>query len=119
MEGSTAEIEGGSPNAATGPPLKVGSRNSPRSNIGRATIRSTTMNRASSTAATAKQASTRLSVKDRWFDSISPQTRLDRAAVKRTKPAQSGPLAYGARDSATIATATATATIPRGTLTKQ
>ena len=46
--------------------------NSFRSNIGCVLRRSTMTKATSSTAAAAKQPSTRPSVKDRWFDSISP-----------------------------------------------
>ena len=67
-----AKMEALSPNAAIEPPLKVGSRNRFRSNIGCALRRSTTTKTMSSAAAAARQPSTRLSVKDRWFDSISP-----------------------------------------------
>ncbi len=65
-------MEALSPNAATEPPLKVGSLNSVRSNIGCTRRRSTRTKATSSTAAAAKQPSTRPSVKDRWFDSIRP-----------------------------------------------
>ena len=65
-------MEALSPNAATEPPLKVGSLSSLRSNIGCALRRSTIRKTASSTAAAARQPSTRPSVNDRWFDSIRP-----------------------------------------------
>ncbi len=69
---SIEKIDALSPNAATRPPLKVGSRNRFRSNIG-CFIRSSTRTKASSnTAATAKQLSTRLLVNDFELDSIRP-----------------------------------------------
>ncbi len=114
-----AKIEALSPNAATEPPLNVGSRNRFRSNIGWLIRHSTRTNAMSSTAAAARQPSTRLSVKDRWFDSISPYTRNASAAVNSAKPAQSGRLARGARDSATFSTEMTTAMTPIGAFTKK
>ena len=72
MYSSIAKIEALRPNAATLPPVNVGSRNRLRSNIGCAMCRSTRTKATSSTAAATRQPSTRPSVNDRWLDSISP-----------------------------------------------
>ena len=69
---SKAKIEALSPKAATAPPLKVGSRNRLRSNIGALPRHSASRNAASSRPAAIMQPSTRPSLNDRWFDSISP-----------------------------------------------
>ena len=65
------KIEALIPTAAIRPPLKVGSRNRLRSNIGCAMRPSSSTKAISSTPAAAKQPSTTLSVKDFWLDSIS------------------------------------------------
>ena len=62
---SMAKIEALRPNAATLPPVNVGSRNRLRSNIGCAMRRSTKMKATSSTAEATRQPSTRPSVNDR------------------------------------------------------
>ena len=59
MYSSMAKIEALIPNAATAPPLNVGSRNRLRSNIGCATRHSTRTKTASRTAAATRQPSTR------------------------------------------------------------
>ena len=62
-----AKIEALIPKAATSPPLKVGSRNSDRSNIGDAMCISTRTNARSSTAAAIRQPITRPSLNERGW----------------------------------------------------
>jgi hypothetical protein len=68
----SAKIDALTPKAATEPPLKVGSLKRFRSNIGCLPRHSTTTKISSNIAAAAKQPRTRLSVKDRSLDSMSP-----------------------------------------------
>src|SRR6201999_3513475 len=114
-----AKIDALRPKAAIAPPLNVGFRNSFRSNMGWERNSSATVNAMSSSAASAKQPSTRLLLNDFSFDSISPYTRLDRATVNSTKPIQSGRLASGERDSDTLSVVMMTAAAPDGRVTKE
>src|SRR6201996_3921960 len=99
-------------NAAIEPPTNVGTRSKDRSNIGWATRPSTTRKAASKATPAARQTITPVSDQEVSPARISP-------AVSSTKPAQSGGVGCGERDSATRQTVTASANTPTGTLTRK
>ena len=89
-------------NAAIEPPRNVGIRNSERSNIGWLIRRSASTKTKSSTAPRQRQVMTAVLLQLLSPARISPYVRLTRPAVSTTKPAQSGRVAWGWRDSSTL-----------------
>jgi hypothetical protein len=119
MNVSTANAEAEIANAEPRPPMKVGLRSSPRSNIGRRCLSSTTMNSASRLTPVTIEPITLPEPHECEFDSIRPYTSPASPALKVRKPSQSGPVASGSRDSSTPLSVSRIATRPIGTLTKK
>ena len=116
---SSEKIEAETPMAATRPPVKVGLRSSPRSNIGPFCTSWVTRNSTSSAAEPPRLQRTRPAPQPSSPARISPSTSSPSPALKVRKPSQSGRPARGSFDSSTFSSATVIATTQIGRLTQK